>query len=37
LFELTDIARAEAIGNQFKKYAALRNAAVSAAGSIRMS
>jgi len=35
LFELTDIAQAGAIGDQLKKYAALRNAAVPEAGSVR--
>ncbi|AYB34646.1 ABC transporter permease [Chryseolinea soli] len=35
LFELADIAQAGTIGDQFKKYAALRNAAVAEAGSVR--
>jgi ABC-type antimicrobial peptide transport system permease subunit len=34
LFELTDITRAGAIGDQLKKYAALQNAAVAEAGSV---
>jgi len=35
LFELTDVAHAAVIGDQLKKYAATRNAAVPEAGSVR--